>query len=89
MIFTARCCSADATSSGRSKSELREIRGGVVGYVFQEPAAALNPVFRVGTQIRESLKLHRPDTDDEVVRLLKLVGIPAPVTRLRSYPHEL
>src|SRR5687768_7726063 len=74
-----------------SKNELREIRGGVVSYIFQEPSASLNPVFRVGSQIRESLKLHRPEVanDAEVVRLLKLVGIPAPESRLRDYPHQL
>ena len=71
--------------------ELRSIRGGVVSYVFQEPSASLNPVFRVGNQIKESLKLHRPEkaNDDEVIRLLKLVGIPAPESRLRDYPHQL
>src|SRR5437773_1998336 len=54
-----------------SKSELRAIRGGVVSYVFQEPGASLNPVFRVGMQIKESLKLHQPEkaTDAEVIRL--------------------
>src|SRR5438045_1071007 len=59
-------------------SELREIRGGVVSYIFQDPAASLNPIFRIGSQIKEALKLHRPDvaTDAEVVRLLKLVGLP-------------
>jgi len=74
-----------------SKAQLREIRGGVVSYVFQEPAASLNPVFRVGNQIKESLRLHRPEaaTDDEVIRLLKLVGIPAPESRIRDYPHQL
>ncbi|HTV63596.1 MAG TPA: ABC transporter ATP-binding protein [Verrucomicrobiae bacterium] len=74
-----------------SRRELREIRGGVVGYVFQEPGAALNPVFRVGNQIKESLKLHRPDkaTNEEVIRLLKLVGIPAPESRIRNYPFEM
>jgi oligopeptide/dipeptide ABC transporter ATP-binding protein len=74
-----------------SERELRGIRGEVVSYVFQEPAASLNPVFRVGQQIKESLKYHRPDTatDAEVVRLLKLVGIPAPESRLRNYPHEM
>jgi oligopeptide/dipeptide ABC transporter ATP-binding protein len=73
------------------KSELRKIRGGVVSYVFQEPGASLNPVFRVGNQIKESLKLHRPDkaTDGEVIRLLKLVGISAPESRMRDYPHQL
>ena len=70
---------------------LRKIRGGVVGYVFQEPSASLNPVMPVGKQILESLRLHRPDaaTDGEVIRLLRLVGIPAPEARLRDYPHQM
>jgi len=74
-----------------SARELRQIRGRVVSYIFQEPGAALNPVFRVGHQIRESLKLHQPGraTEAEVIRLLKLVGIPAPERRLRNYPFEL
>jgi len=74
-----------------SQKELQKIRGGVVGYVFQEPGAALNPVFRVGNQIKESLKLHRPEkaNNDEVIRLLKLVGIPAPESRIRNYPFEM
>ena len=74
-----------------SQRELQDIRGGVVSYVFQEPAASLNPVFRVGAQIKESLKLHKPDkaTDTEVIRLLKLVGIPAPESRIRNYPFEM
>src|SRR5216110_2638030 len=73
------------------KAELREIRGGVVSYIFQEPGSSLNPVFRVGSQIKESLKLHRPKaaTDEEVIRLLRLVGIPAPESRIRDYPHQL
>src|SRR6059036_308310 len=44
-----------------SKAELRDIRGGVVSYVFQEPSTSLNPVIRIGKQIKESLKLHRPE----------------------------
>lgn len=74
-----------------SRAELQKIRGGVVGYIFQEPGAALNPVFRVGNQIKESLKLHRPDkaNDAEVIRLLRLVGIPAPESRIRNYPFEM
>ncbi len=72
-------------------AELRHLRGGLVSYVFQEPGASLNPVFRIGNQIKEALRLHRPEaaTDAEVIRLLKLVGIPAPETRIKSYPHEL
>ena len=74
-----------------SGEALRAIRGGVVSYIFQEPGAALNPVFRVGNQIKDSLKLHRPDkaTNEEVIRLLKLVGIPAPESRIRNYPFEM
>ena len=74
-----------------SNSQLREIRGGVVSYVFQEPGASLNPVFRIGNQIRESLKLHRPEkaTNEEVIRLLRLVGIPAPESRIKNYPFEM
>ncbi len=73
------------------KDKLRSIRGAKISYIFQEPATSLNPVFRIGYQIRESLRLHRPDaaTDDEVVRLLKLVNIPEPVRRARDYPHQL
>ena len=74
-----------------SNAELRGIRGGVVSYVFQEPGASLNPVFRIGNQIKESLKLHKPEkaNDAEVIRLLKLVGIPAPESRIKNYPFEL
>ncbi len=72
--------------------ELRRIRGGGIGYIFQEPAMSLNPVFRIGDQIAESILLHRPDVADvkeEVIRLLREVGIPDPETRIRAYPHEL
>ena len=63
----ARYVSGEIRLDGRdvlkmSKAELRHIRGGVVSYVFQEPGASLNPVFRVGTQIKEALKLHKPLT---------------------------
>jgi oligopeptide/dipeptide ABC transporter ATP-binding protein len=74
-----------------SKRELRKIRGGVVSYVFQDPGSSLNPVFRVGAQILETLRLHRPEsaTQEEVIRLLKLVRISAPEQRINDYPHQL
>ncbi|HWD19274.1 MAG TPA: ABC transporter ATP-binding protein [Verrucomicrobiae bacterium] len=74
-----------------SKSALRAMRGSIVSYIFQDPSVSLNPVFRVGSQIKESLKLHRPAdaTDAEAARLLQWVGIPAPESRLRNYPHEM
>ena len=92
----ARYAAGEILLNGRdvlkmSEAELRSIRGGVVSYVFQDPSASLNPVFRVGAQINEALKLHRPDkaNDSEVIRLLKLVGIPAPESRLKNYPFEM
>jgi len=74
-----------------SNAELREIRGGMVSYVFQDPSTSLNPVIRIGIQIKESLKLHRPERadDEEVMRLLKLVGIPAPELRIKDYPFQM
>jgi oligopeptide/dipeptide ABC transporter ATP-binding protein len=74
-----------------SKDRLRSIRGAKISYIFQEPATSLNPVFRIGYQIKEVLQIHRPDaaTAAEVVRLLKLVRIPDPERRMRDYPHQL
>ena len=72
--------------------KLRKVRGGKIGYIFQEPGASLNPVFRVGDQIAEVLALHRPEIDDfdaEVERLLREVGIPDPARRMEAFPHEL
>jgi len=74
-----------------SQVDLRQIRGRIVSYVFQDPGSSLNPVFRIGSQIKESLQRHRPSaaTDSEVLRLLRLVGIPAPEARIKAYPHEM
>ena len=70
---------------------LRAMRGAKVAYIFQEPATSLNPVFRIGAQIKEVLRLHRPTaaTQSEVVRLLKLVRLPDPDRRQHDYPHQL
>ena len=74
-----------------SERELQVARGSQVSYVFQEPGSSLNPVFTVGWQIGEALRLHRPDVDvqKEVVSLLKMVGIPDPAYRAEAYPHQL
>lgn len=70
---------------------LQSARGAEVSYIFQEPSTSLNPVFTVGWQIAEALRLHRPDTDaeKEVIDLLRMVGIPDPARRAGAYPHEL
>jgi len=67
------------------------MRGGLVSYVFQEPAASLNPVVTIGAQIKEMLRLHRPDaaTEAELIRLLKLVRIPDPESRIGDYPFQM
>jgi ABC-type dipeptide/oligopeptide/nickel transport system ATPase component len=71
---------------------LRRIRGQRIAYIFQEPGAALNPVFSVRSQITEVLRTHRPDvkdTDAECIRWLEKVGITEPARRLGEYPHQL
>lgn len=75
-----------------SASELRALRGEGIAYIFQEPSASLNPVFTVGNQIAEAVKLHRPDINDvqaRVVELLELVGIRDAAMRSKAYPHEM
>ncbi|MBO3089537.1 ABC transporter ATP-binding protein [Cellulomonas dongxiuzhuiae] len=72
---------------------LRAVRGREVGYIFQDPMTALNPLLTVGTQITEVLRRHlrmsRAAATDRAVELLDLVGIPAARTRLAAYPHQL
>lgn len=72
-------------------SELRKLRGDRIAYIFQEPATSLNPVFTVGWQIGEAIRLHRKGVKvrAEVEKLLEQVGLPDPKRTARSYPHEL
>jgi oligopeptide/dipeptide ABC transporter ATP-binding protein len=76
-----------------TREKLRQIRGGDIGIVFQEPGAALNPVFPIGRQISEVLELHRGmlrhEADREAVRMLGGVGIPEPEKRVKAYSFEL
>ena len=70
---------------------LREVRGGRIGMIFQEPMSSLNPLHTIGRQIAESVLLHQPDVDAKArtLELLELVGIPDPTSRLDSFPHQL
>ena len=72
---------------------MRRIRGNRIAMIFQEPMSSLNPVFTIGDQIAESLKLHRNLTGKEIfnesIGLLERTGIDAPAKRLESYPHQL
>ncbi len=73
--------------------DLREVRGGRVGMVFQEPMTSLNPVYTVGFQLMEATRLHRRVSRREARRLaiegLARVGFPEPARHVDSYPHEL
>lgn len=78
------------------EKEMRTIRGGRISMIFQEPMTALNPVFTIGAQLEEMLRLHRradaPTTRarrELAAALLNQVGIPRPARRLRDYPHQL
>jgi len=72
---------------------LREIRGGDIGMIFQDPMTSLNPVIPVGDQVAEPLMLHRGLSKAEamkrVVEMFGLVGIPSPLQRTRDFPHQL
>jgi ABC-type dipeptide/oligopeptide/nickel transport system ATPase component len=75
-----------------NKRDLRRLRGGDIAYIFQEPSASLNPVFTVGRQIAEAVKLHhRAETDVQgrVVQAMESVGIRDAARRTGAYPHEL
>lgn len=73
--------------------EMRKVRGGKIGMIFQEPMTSLNPVLTIGRQITEPLELHEKLTSREATRraveLLTMVGIPDADRRIRDYPHQL
>ncbi len=73
------------------ENELRTFRGREIGFVFQDPGASLNPVFTIGAQIRETLRIHQINEDAAVlaIQLLRDVGIADPERRINAYPHQL
>ncbi|MCI5949354.1 MAG: ABC transporter ATP-binding protein [Parolsenella sp.] len=76
-----------------SEKEMQAVRGGKISMIFQEPMTSLNPVYRVGDQIVEAIRLHT-DLDKKAawtraVEMLRLVGIPSPEDRARDYPHQM
>ena len=76
-----------------SRAEMEEVRGAKIAMIFQEPMTSLNPVYRVGDQIVEGLLRHRDMSRAQAraraIEMLRLVRIPAPETRVDSYPHEM
>ncbi len=75
-----------------SEKEMRAIRGNEIAMIFQDPMTSLNPVYTVGNQLKEPLKLHLDmkgnAADKRAVELLDMVGIPSPARRLKQYPFE-
>ena len=78
---------------GASEDGLQRIRGNDISFIFQEPMTSLNPLHTIEKQLGESLSVHQglrgQPLQDRIVELLDKVGIPDPVMRLRSYPHQL
>ncbi len=76
-----------------SEKEMRNIRGNKISMIFQEPMTSLNPVFTIGDQIAETILLHekvsKKEAREKTIELLKQVGIPDPLKRINSYPHEM
>ena len=76
-----------------NKSSIRSIRGNRISMIFQEPMTSLNPVYTVGNQIMEAIHFHRKVSRkvcwEQAVKMLKMVGIPAPEQRMKDDPHQL
>ncbi len=76
-----------------SSDQMRKIRGNKISMIFQEPMTSLNPVFTIGSQIAEALRLHQGMNGREAlarsIEMLRLVGIPSPARRVKEYPHQL
>jgi peptide/nickel transport system ATP-binding protein len=76
-----------------SEPQMRKIRGNRISMIFQEPMTALNPVYSVGNQVGESIRIHQKSSGkevrDRVLDMFRLVGISAPEKRMDDYPHQM
>lgn len=76
----------------KTEKEMLQVRGKRIAMVFQDPMSSLNPVFRIGNQITDSILYHdkvsKAEANRRAIELLRLVGIPSPETRINNYPHE-
>jgi oligopeptide/dipeptide ABC transporter ATP-binding protein len=79
--------------SGLSNKELQKVRGAQVGFIFQEPMTSLNPVYTIGFQLIEAIRIHekikKSQARERSIDMLKRVGVSEPEIRMKQYPHEL
>ena len=79
--------------AARDEGAMRQVRGNSISMIFQEPMTALNPVYTVGEQIAEPLRLHqgldKAGARARAIEMLRSVGIPAPERRVDDYPHQM
>ncbi|MFN8519049.1 MAG: ABC transporter ATP-binding protein [Chloroflexota bacterium] len=97
-IPPARIASGRILFEGRDllalpEDQMRKLRGNEIAMIFQEPMSSLNPVFNIGTQISEAVRLHfgvgKQEALDRSIEALRLVGIAFPERRVKQYPHEM
>jgi peptide/nickel transport system ATP-binding protein len=95
---SARIVGGEVLFEGRdllkvSELEMRSVRGAKIAMIFQEPMTSLNPVFTIGSQIGEAVRLHqhtsRAETRERTIDALKMVGLADPERRIGDYPHQL
>src|SRR4030042_1268669 len=76
-----------------NSDRIRQVRGNRISMIFQEPMTSLNPVFTIGNQIQETIKLHqglsKRESLEKAIEMLRLVNIPSPERCVNQYPHEL
>jgi peptide/nickel transport system ATP-binding protein len=98
LLGTGRIARGSITYAGKDlvklpEAEMRAIRGNRIAMIFQEPMTSLNPVFTVGDQVGEAVRLHQGKSKAEAkkmaIEMFRLVGIPSPETRVDAYPHQL
>ena len=98
LLGAGRIARGSVTYAGKnlvtlSEPEMRAIRGNRIAMIFQEPMTSLNPVFTIGDQVGEAVRLHQKKSKGEArtiaIEMLRLVGIPSPEERVDAYPHQL
>lgn len=93
VIYSGDIVFADKSILKISEKEMQDVRGNDIAMVFQDALSALNPVFTVGHQIMDTLKIHqglkKKEAREKAIEMLRLVGIPDPQKRVDQYPHEL